>query len=467
LKNKDEALSKWKKIKKEIVKELRPTTEEETQLLSFADNILTKLNNVLLNAGINAKAELHGSVAHGTWISGQQDIDVFIVIEEFKKNDQLFTTLKTIKKGVDWSFTEAYAQHPYLKTEINGYNLDVVPCFRIKEGEDIHSATDRTPLHTNWLYGKIEDLQDEVRLLKQFLMTLGIYGAEIKIGGLSGYLCELLVIYYGSFWELLDEASEWGIKKVISFNGEDVEDFNDPLIVIDPVDSSRNVASALKKDSYFLFIAASQNFRAKPSKIFFEEKAVEVQREVIIDILKKRPTDILFIVVEESVADVADVLWGQLHKSRQALEQQFNENDFKVLRSTTWSNEETRHIFIYELESAKIPEAMKHMGPPAHLEKNVEEFIKAYEANPRTIAGPDLIGDRWFVLINRDYTDIKSFTSKLLYDGGRSIGISRKISVRILQHHRILLNEEIEEYLVDGFDAFLYDWLEGRPLWVE
>ena len=138
-----------------------------------------------------------------------------------------------------------------------------------------------------------------------------------------------------------------------------------------------------------------------------------------------------------------------------------------MLRSTTWSNEETRHIFIYELESAKIPGVMKHMGPPAHLEKNVEVFIKIYEANPRTIAGPDLIGDRWYVLIKRDHTDIISFTSKLLNDGGRSIGISRKISIRILQHHRILLNEEIEEYLLDGFDAFLHDWLEGRPLWIE
>jgi tRNA nucleotidyltransferase (CCA-adding enzyme) len=373
--------------------------------------------------------------------------------------------LDAVREGTDWSFTEAYAEHPYLKTHINGYSLDVVPCFRVKDGK-LHSATDRTPLHTEWIEERLNGLGDEVRLLKRFLFTLDLYGAEIKIGGFSGYLCELLVIYYGGFWEIIEAASKWGRKHVIDFN-DSRKQFDDPLTVIDPVDPDRNVASALREDSYGMFIAAARSFRKNPSMVFFREEQVHVSPEMVLDELRERPSDILFLVVEESRADVADTLWGQLYKSQQAVERQLDQQGFRVLRSTVWSNEETRHVFVFELESSVIPETVKHMGPPSSLESNVRQFIDVYRDNPKTVAGPDLIGDRWYVLVKREYTDVLDLMRSLLMDGGRDIGVSRKLTVRILQHHRLLLNEGIGDYLVNGFKEFLFKWLKGRPLWLE
>jgi tRNA nucleotidyltransferase (CCA-adding enzyme) len=61
------------------------------------------------------------------------------------------------------------------------------------------SATDRTPFihYVKKRLGKT--LQDDVRLLKKFMQGIKVYGAEIKTGGFSGYLCELLILHYGSF----------------------------------------------------------------------------------------------------------------------------------------------------------------------------------------------------------------------------------------------------------------------------
>lgn len=460
-----EVMQSWEDIKRKVLREIKPSSYENIRLQNFAEEILAKINRVLREKKIDASAELHGSVAHGTWISGQQDLDIFVVLEKYSGREQLEEVLHTVRSNTDWSFTEAYAEHPYLKTEIDGYNLDIVPCFRVSKGK-LYSSTDRTPLHTEWINKKLNGLGDEVLLLKRFLITLDLYGAEIRLGGFSGYLCELLVIYYGGFWELIEAASKWGNKTVISFS-PDPRNFNDPLTVIDPVDSDRNVASALREDSYVMFIAASRNFRRKPSLRFFRREKIDVSPVIVLDEIKNRPTDILFLVVEERKADVADNLWGQLHKSRLALERKINENGFTVLRATAWSNEKTRHILVYELESECIPETMKHMGPPAQIEANVMQFIDAYMDNPKTVAGPDLFGDRWYVLVRRDYTNIKTLMSSLLSDGGRSIGVSRKFSVRILQHHRVLLNTQIEDYLFDGFEGFLFDWLKGRPLWIE
>ncbi len=455
----------WEKLRDDILGEIKPTSAEEMELLGFAAKTIKKINTVLMEAGVNASAEIHGSVAHGTWIKGQQDLDLFIVNEEYNSRDQLRQILDILRKDTEWVYSEAYAEHPYLKTKINGYSIDMVPCFRVEEGQ-LYSSTDRTPLHTRWLSERLTGLGDDVRLLKRFLMTLGIYGAEIKIGGFSGYLCELLIVYYRGFCNLLEAAAEWGDKEVFSFN-EINREFNDPLTVIDPVDPQRNVASALSEENYMLFIAAARSFIKKPGMVFFKREEIEVTPSMVLTVLETRPTSVLFLAIEESNADVPDVLWGQIHKSRQAVEQQLTGNDFNVLRSSAWSNEETRHIFIYELESAKIPEAAKHMGPPAKLETNVRKFIDVHSNNPRTIAGPDLLGDRWYVLVKREYTDARHLMENVLSDGGRNIGVSRKLAVRILQHHRVLLDTEIEDYLVDGFEDYLFDWLKGRPQWIE
>ena len=462
-----EAMTDWDILKKEALKKLKPSEVEESQLMDFAQEAVDKVNQVLRDNQIEGVAELHGSLAHGTWISGQQDIDIFIVIEKYGNRGQLQEALGVIRDNIDWVFTEAYAEHPYLKTVVNGYSLDIVPCFRLREDEEIHSSTDRSPLHTRWLMMRIQGLEDEVRLLKQFLSNLDLYGAEIKIGGFSGYLCELLIVYYGGFWKLINAASGWGKKEVFSFSDGDQREFDDSLVFIDPVDSSRNVASALREDSYGFFVAAARGFVKNPGMVFFQRERLDVSPEVMVEELRGRPTDVLFLVIDESKADNPDVLWGQIHKSRQALERQIDEYGFRILRSTAWSNEKTRHVFVFELDSANIPEAVKHTGPPAHLENNVRQFIEAYRDNPRTITGPDLFKDRWYVLVKREHVDIKEYMGVLLADGGRNIGVSRKLSVRILQHHRVLLNEEISEYLVNGFEDYLYDWLKGRPIWIE
>jgi tRNA nucleotidyltransferase (CCA-adding enzyme) len=458
-------MNNWEKLKKEIIDDLRPTEEEETQLHRFSEKIIIKLNNVLANSGLRAVAELHGSVAHETWIRGQHELDIFIVIENYDARKQLKQVLEIVRKGTDWCFTEAYAEHPYLKTEINGYSIDIVPCF--KTNGEIRSSTDRTPLHTEWLKPRLVDLGDEVRLLKQFVTVLGLYGAEIKVGGFSGYLCELLVIKYDSFWNLVNAASKWGRKEEIVLKGKPSRRFEDPLTVIDPVDFNRNVASALREESYWKFISASRSFIKEPRRSFFMVKESKEDPVKVLEMLENRATDIMFIVVEESKAEVPDTLWGQLYKSRHAIEQQLKTNGFDVLRSTTWSNEVTRHVFVYELATAAISKAVKHYGPPTHLESNVEEFIDTYRDNGRIISGPDIEENKWYVILKRENCDAKVLVEKILSDGGRSIGVSRKTALRILHDHRVLLNQDIEDYLVDGFDGFLLDWLNGRPSWIE
>ena len=457
-------MSGWPEIRKSVLGRIKPTLAEEITLKEVGGQVVEKINGILDKAGIRGVAEIHGSVPHGTWITGQMDLDIFVVLDTYRERGQLNEVLAALRKYTDWEFTEAWAEHPYLQTEVAGYSLDIVPCFRTRIGERIRSATDRSPLHTVWLESNLDGLGDEVRLLKQFLKVIEIYGAEIKVGGFSGYLCELLVIKHGSFMGVMEAASAWGEKEVVRFNDE-TREFNDPLVVYDPVDRLRNVASALREEPYHRFISAAKAFKENPSERFFTFDETPVD----IDELMERIGDssLVFVVIEESEAEVPDTLWGQLRRSVGAIEKQLVTQGFDVLRSSIWSNEKTRHVLAYMLASISRTETDKHFGPPVHLEKDVKKFNAAYTDNPRVVSGPEIEDGRWFVVLYREHTGVKETMDKLLVDGGARIGVSRGTAVRILQHHRVITGESIAPYLEEGFERHLAKFIRGRPFWVE
>jgi len=175
----------------------------------------------------------------------------------------------------------------------------------------------------------------------------------------------------------------------------------------------------------------------------------------------------VFLVVEESRAEVADSLWGQIHKSREALHRQLEAGDFKVLASTAWSDEERHHVFAFRMESVELPPVAKRWGPPVGLARDSERFMEAHLADESTVAGPGVEEGRWVVYTRREFTDAKALLSHLLEDGGRSVGVSHNLSIRVLQHHRLLLNGEIGPYLKGDLVDHLYWFLKGRPFWVE
>jgi tRNA nucleotidyltransferase (CCA-adding enzyme) len=466
-------MTKWAQLRSIVLEKIKPMPIEEEKVREFSLNILKKINSIFIEHGFKVEAEIHGSVAHGTWISDERDIDVFLVIKEGHTRRMLLSVLDLLKESLGFGFVEAYAEHPYLKATVEGYNVDFVPCFRIKEGMNRVSSTDRTPLHTAYLEGRLDDnMKDEVRLVKQFAKGIGVYGAEIRVGGLSGYLCELLVLKYGSIIILLQAASRWRKYSIIHFdtsaeNSDLRAKFKDPLILIDPVDPNRNVASALSNYSFWNFVAAAQRFIDEPKVTYFFPEQNHLDSYKILEMLSGRGTDLLFLVIEEAKADVPDSLWGQLLKSKQALERLFIVNDFVLLRSNVWSNEESRHIFTFEFESINIPIVSQHKGPPVSMKANSDKFIKEHKEYDQTVIGPEIQDGRWVVFRRRQWNNAKALLQENLYDGGTAIGVSHKLTIRILQNHRILKNEEIVKYVTDEFAEHIYKFLVGRPAWIE
>jgi len=357
---------------------------------------------------------------------------------------------------------------------VNSTRVNIVPCYRAKPGEWM-SATDRTPYHTDFVIPRLDDkLKSEIRLLKRFMKGIGVYGAEIKVGGFSGYLCELLTMQYGTFGSVLNAAAAWKKPWITDYLGyyEDREDeipkiFEEPLVVVDPVDKGRNVASAVRKERLIEFVAASRQFMLHPSVEFFFPKAPKILSEKrLAHSIEERGTALVFLKIPK-VDTVPDILWGQLYKTERSLRRMLVQNGFSIISDAAWSNETDLSLLMFEAEHRYLSATRKHLGPPVEKRLECERFLRKHTGASSTIYGPRLEDERWVVGIRREYTDIVECLKAELKQGGRHVGVADLISKAVASKPDVLANEQIAgTYRTNSsFAEFLTRYIQGKPKW--
>jgi tRNA nucleotidyltransferase (CCA-adding enzyme) len=320
-------------------------------------------------------------------------------------------------------------------------------------------------------------LRNEVRLLKKFMQGIRVYGAEIKTGGFSGYLCELLILQYKSFTEALKAFAQYRRRIVIdteNYYAERAKElqllFAEPLVVIDPVDKGRNVASAVQPQKLHMFVAAARAFLKTPStKFFYPPKTKALFATALVQKLENRGSACMFLTCT-AVEAVPDVLWGQLYKTQRSLRKLAELNDFKVLKDAVWSNEKTLSIFVLELEQRVLPSVKKHLGPPLTRENECENFLVKYaHGNSNVVSGPYIEDGRWVVELRRRCTDAVEFLREKLREGGRNTGVAEIVAQALREKFSVLVNSEIFRVYSGNrdFAEFLTDFLRGTPFWLE
>lgn len=470
--------AKTKHVCSQVLLKISPTTEERKKILALAKELERKVSVSAKKKGVEAIVRIEGSIAKDTWLKKEPDIDVFMCLPPTIPRKTLGTvSLEIAREATEgWRQVERFAEHPYLEAFVEGFRVNIVPCYCAERGQ-WQSATDRTPFHTDYVNKRLNaNLRCEVRLLKRFLQGIRAYGAEIKVGGFSGYLCELLVIRYGSFTETLKAFSKCTARMVIDienyYAGREKEIrllFDEPLVVIDPVDKGRNVASAVKPQQIYTMVAAAREFLKTPSEhFFFPTKTVPLSTKELNENLKQRGSDCLFLTFR-NVNAVPDILWGQLYKTQRSLGKLLELNDFRVLRDRVWSDEKTLSAFVFELEQCTIPSVRKHLGPPLEREEECENFLTKYLDNGNVISGPLMEDGRWVVEVPRKYTDAVALLREKLKEGGKDKGVADLVSKAFQEGFEVLINGEVSEVYSGNkaFAEFLSDFLDGKPLWLK
>jgi tRNA nucleotidyltransferase (CCA-adding enzyme) len=305
---------------------------------------------------------------------------------------------------------------------------------------------------------------------------IGVYGAEIKVGGFSGYLCELLILHHTTFNNVLETAAAWKNPWILDFakyyTGREDEIpklFEELLVVVDPVDKGRNVASAVRQERLMEFVAASRQFLQHPGHGFFYPPPTKVFTErQLVKNMQARGTALIFIKFV-TAKTVQDILWGQLYRTQRSLRNLLSQNDFGVVNDSVYSDEENLNFLVFELEHRFLPQSKKHFGPPIEKRRESEDFLRKYLTSPSTTSGPRIENDRWIVHVKRKQNDAVELFRTNLKDGGRPVGVPELISKAMLKSTEILVNEGIlKTYLSNSsFAKFLTEYIKGKPRWLQ
>ena len=443
-------------IKEAVLQKIKPTPNEREHLSSIAKELMDFVNKTAEEQGLeDVYSKLVGSAARGTWVSGTHDLDIFITFPEETTRVELekfgLSVARDVAKRAD-SFEERYAEHPYVNMSFQGFDVDLVPCFRVSSSACIKSAVDRTPFHNEFIKQNISGLEDDVLLLKQFMRGGGVYGSELRTQGFSGYLTELLIVQFGSFENVLKAACDWypGIEVDIKDHG--MLKHEDPLVVIDPTDPKRNVAAALSLDRFCEFIDMSRRYFEGPSEnFFFKDLVTPITDGELIENMQQRGSSFLAIVFKTPDV-VEDVLYPQLYKMEHSAASLLESNDFRVIKTRSWAGEEC--VILLELLSSQLPTVKKHMGPPVWSRRHAESFRLKY-VDSVDVFSMYVEGGKYVVEIPRKFTSARDVIVSRL----TTCSLGKHLNKAVGEGFQVLVDDELCRLDYPDLRMFFRKWV--------
>ena len=454
-----------------------PDASERERLREVAAALADRARDAVADLPVGADVVQVGSTARGTWVAGDRDVDLFVRFPTDLDREALEEYGLVVGHAVLPDGHEEYAEHPYVKGEYEGFDVDLVPCYDVPSAAELVSAVDRTPFHDAYLRERLDDdLTEDVVLAKAFLKGIGAYGSDLRTEGFSGYLTELLVVELGGFVPLVESARSWHPPIEFDPEGHAERTFEDPLVVVDPTDPSRNVAAVLSPENLARLQHYARDLLENPREELFEPTAFDpMDPGKVRDHLDRRGTTPVAVVFDAPDL-VDDQLWPQLRRSLDGVVRGLNDHDFDVLRAQAMVNDrrdgfddgrrngangtgDGRAALYAELAVTERPRVERHEGPPVSVRKHAEGFYAAYadDVDPDTY-GPFIDGDRYVVEREREFTTAREYLES---DAATDVALGAQVEREFLDRD-VLIGDAVAT-LADEFGVALREFYEPHP----
>ena len=406
-----------------------PTKKQEEKMRKIAEHVMELVKHEVVKYPEIISVELGGSYAKGTWLE-KADFDIFVKIK--KETDE-----KQFEKiGIDVGksalkkykpFTR-FSDHPYVEARVDDIRVNIVPCYDVEQGQ-WKSAADRSSFHTRFILETMDvQKKNEVRLLKRFLKGTGIYGAEIAVEGFGGYVSEVLVHYFGTFMNVIEAAANFTQGQVI---GNPTKKFESSLVLVDPIDSNRNLGTAISTQNVGRFILAARAFLKKPSITFFAGKKISPDSRNIKNVL---------VVKFNYKWRSPDIIWGQVKRATTSTSGQLELGGFQVLRKAAVVDEKSEAAMLFLLKSTSIEKFLTKNGPDVFRKQDSESFVAVNSKNMLTWV--DETG-RILSMQQREIHDAKKFLQKILKKNLSKVGIPNGIDSDIKHGFQVLEGQKV------------------------
>jgi tRNA nucleotidyltransferase (CCA-adding enzyme) len=353
------------------------------------------------------RALVAGSAARGTFLTDRLDIDLFLLFPPELSRDRLREEGLALGHAVLNETETRYAEHPYLRGRFEGFQVDAVPGYAIVDPSSPLSAVDRTPFHQAYLAEReTPETVRQVRLAKQFFRAIGVYGSEARTEGFSGYLVELLVLHYGSLRRLLDDARRWRIPVRLTEAGHDPPRLPEhvALILADPVDPNRNVASALSRRNLGTLILAAGSYLDAPTEAWFEPAApTAVPRARALALSQERGTHVTVVVLPRPDL-VDDTLYPQIRKAGRAIAEEMARSELPPIG---WAVAADPHgvYLAFELSHPRRSAVRCQDGPPPGIDR-VGQFLTKWTADGAPVLQGPFVRDDGSLAVETRRTEL-------------------------------------------------------------
>jgi tRNA nucleotidyltransferase (CCA-adding enzyme) len=415
-----------------------PNAAARKETARVAEKVVSKVKEAARPHAEVVGVFLGGSFAKDTWLPGDVDIDVFVKIatsaDESKFEEVGLAVGREALRG--YKPGKQYAQHPYTEATVDGFKVNVVPCYDVKPGE-WKSAADRSVHHVAFVRENLDDeARLQVRLLKRFMKGLGVYGAEIEKEGFSGYATEVLIHDYTTF--------ESALGSFAVFVPDSEEEY---FTLFDPIDDNRDLGKAISRETVARMVLASRAFLERPSVAFFKKAGGKARPK-----LQKR----VYAIVLEHEELSEDTLWGELKRSARQIAKHVREEGFELARAEAATDKVRSSAIILLPVVETLSDIEERVGPGVEL----REGAKSFAAKNRGAAELIWVGEdgRLRLLAERRFTSLGKLLDEILEARLDSIGVSKEVAKGMKKSGRVLRGEKLRKEA--GKKAWLKEGLE-------
>jgi tRNA nucleotidyltransferase (CCA-adding enzyme) len=411
-------IEKYNEIFNEVLGKIKPEKRYVDTFLSEVNRIISWFNTAIRSENVVAECTLGGSVAKGSFLKNDHDVDLFVKFSKEYNSKELATFLEhlilLVSKKLNFKYKKVHGSRDYFQFEYREIKFEVVPVLKIFNVAEAENITDASPLHVGFIKKQISKkpkLADQIRLTKQFCKSVGVYGAESYIKGLSGHSLDLLTCFYGSFINFASSTKYWNDKVIIDVEGklkEPLKDLNpaktkSPIILVDPVDNSRNATAALSKEKFELLKVKAQEFINNPSIEFFKVKKLDL-KEVKNDYKKEWG---IFFSIEPITNNSQDIQGTAILKAQEFIARNLKSNDFKIIKKGF----DFDHMY-FIIKKEVLSDYVLHRGPPKRQRNDCKEFVAKYKGRKKVFDKDH----RLYVRIKRKFNEPLSLVKKLITD---------------------------------------------------
>ncbi|MHA1953670.1 MAG: hypothetical protein ACW96U_06980 [Candidatus Heimdallarchaeaceae archaeon] len=441
-------------VEKKVLEVIQVQWEQHEQQRELLSILSEKIQMDLNSLGYIGRVETQGSFIRKTYLSEDETFDLLLILSRSEKAkvhqilDALVQRLKKdrVKKQLI-SVEKHTGKMPYLRMIVDDELINLFVGFEVSPGEETISIFDLIPMHTQYILTHMkEEKRQEVLLFKKFVKAIGVYRSEIGAIGFNGYLCELLVIFYGSFRKAIEAY---------------------PLYVLDPLNPKDNVAASVSVDQYNSIIAAANIYFYNPLISFFEDQLCEAPSfDDLVRKIVNSGREIVVLAIDRDFKE-SEVCWQKALSIRSSFETELRNNNYLLERIKPFVSDEHFGVFV-SLMAANPQISLRREGPEVTSRESLQ-FLRRYSKHADVVAGPFIDDDKWVIHFTKKGQIINDFLQNLVKKNTFVLNVDSFLKIEIKEKMSVLsLDEKLREmYEIDEtFSENFFLFIERKPLWI-